>query len=126
MDEYIYYIRDHYNRPMVTVCLIQDENGRYARGIAICSLKETGPDKKIGRMYARGRAIRAFKKADAGQEHQCSPVNREEAYQSVMKANRPILSMEVFQAKSVYNPKLNSLEEKFIAKRNPELTAKTA
>jgi len=125
MDEYFYYIRDHHNRPMITICLIRDENDRYARGIAICSLQETGPNKKIGRMYARGRAIRAFKKADTGKEHQCSPVNRENAYQSLMKAIRPILPMDIFQAKSVYNPKLNGFEKQIIARKNPNLVVKT-
>lgn len=120
MDEYIYYMRDCNNRPMITVCLMQNEDGKYARGISICSLKETGPDKKVGRMYARGRAIRAFKKGETGKFMQCSPVNREEAYRSLMKATRPILPMENFQSKSVYNPELNLLEQKFIAKRNPD------
>ena len=117
MDEYIYYIRDNYNRPMVTVCLIRDENNRYARGVAICSLKETGPDKKVGRMYARGRALRAFKKATVGEQEKWSLVNREEAYRSLLKANRPILPMEFFEAKSIYSPKLNNIEEQFIAKK---------
>ena len=125
MDEYIYYIRDHHNRPMITVCLVQDENGKYARGISICSLQETGPDKKIGRMYARGRALRAFKKAANGNQNQWSLVNREEAYRSLLKANRPILPMEFFQAKSTYNPKLNNLEEKLIAKNDRELMVET-
>ena len=36
MDEYIYYVRDSENRPMVTVCLMKDSDGNHARGVAIC------------------------------------------------------------------------------------------
>lgn len=117
MDEYIYYVRDNQNRPMITVCLLKNDDGILSRGVAICSLKETGPDKAIGRMYARGRALRAFKKAKNGNPYQTSLVNREEAYKSIMKAIRPILPMEFYQAKCVYNPKLNRLEKTLIAKR---------
>ena len=120
MDEYIYYVRDNDNRPMITVCLLKDDDGKLARGVAICSLKETGPDKEIGRMYARGRAFRAIRKAKNGNPCQSSLVNREEAYKSIMKAVRPVLPMEFYQAKCVYNPKLNRLEEKLIAKQQPE------
>ena len=116
MDEYIYYVRDPENRPMITVCLLTDNDGNHARGVAICSLKETGPDKSIGRMYARGRALRAFRKAKKNSINKSSFVNREEAYRSLMKANRPILPMRFFEAKSVFNPKLNKLEEQIIVK----------
>ena len=120
MDEYIYYVRDNDNRPMITICLLKGDDGKLARGVAICSLKETGPDKAIGRMYARGRALRAFRKAKNGNPGQSSPVNREEAYKSIMKAVRPVLPMEFYQAKCVYNPKLNRLEENLIAKQKTE------
>jgi len=116
VDEYIYYVRDPENRPLITVCFMKDDDGNTARGVAICSLKETGPDKSIGRMYAHGRALRAFRKARK-QIHKSSFVNREEAYKSLMKANRPILPMQFFEAKSVFNPKLNKLEEQIIAKQ---------
>ena len=118
MDEYIYYVRDKQNRPMITVCLMRSDDDHFSRGIAICSLKETGPDKAVGRMYARGRALRAFRKAENGRQEKNSPVRREEAYRSLMKANRPILPMQFFEAKSVYNPRLNPLEELIVAKRS--------
>lgn len=120
MDEYIYYVRDKQNRPMITVCLMRSDEGQFSRGIAICSLKETGPDKSIGRMYARGRALRAFRKAENGRQEKNSPVRREDAYRSLMKANRPILPMQFFEAKSVYSPELNQLEEAIIAKRQQD------
>lgn len=120
MNEYIYYIRDNNNRPMITICLLKEDDGKLARGVAICSLKETGPDKSVGRRYARGRALRAFRKAKNGNPGQSSLVNREEAYKSIMKAVRPILPMEFYQAKCVYNPKLNSLEENLIANQKSE------
>ena len=117
MDEYIYYVRDKHNRPMITVCLMRDKDGHFARGIAICSLQETGPNKAIGRMYARGRAKRAFKKAITGKIWQSSPVNRKEAYASIMKAIQPILPLDNFQVKSIFNPILNIMEKQIIAKQ---------
>lgn len=116
MDEYIYYVRDPDNRPMVTVCLMKNEQGKYARGVAICSLKDS-PCKEEGRMRARGRALRAFKKAEDGKPWATALVNRKEAYNSLMKANRPILPMKFFEAKSCYSPTLNRFEEVLIGKQ---------
>ncbi len=49
--------KDH--KPYVTVCVLETEDGRIARGISICSIKET-PCKRIGRKISHGRAMKAL------------------------------------------------------------------
>jgi hypothetical protein len=56
-----YYIRDIKKRPIITVCLIENFDGQWCRGISICS-KHDNPVKKIGRVKAYGRARQAMVK----------------------------------------------------------------
>lgn len=58
MKEIYYYIRDAKNRPMTTICLLED-GGEVSKGIALCSDKDI-PCKKAGRKIARERAIYAM------------------------------------------------------------------
>ena len=59
---YYHYDRDDKNRPMITQCLLIDEEHQcFAKGIAFCSLTEN-PRKEYGRMLAYGRAIKAYNK----------------------------------------------------------------
>jgi len=53
-----YYIRDDHNRPVVTVCEIE-ANGDRARGIAICSPRDS-VSKERGKLIAHGRAVKAM------------------------------------------------------------------
>lgn len=55
---YYYYLRDFENAPIVTVCIVRQGN-YFARGVAICSLKDQ-PVKKVGRKIARDRALWAI------------------------------------------------------------------
>lgn len=55
MKEFFYYLRDVKRRPVVTVCLLIDDDGTVFRGIAICSPLDQ-PDKRKGRNIARERA----------------------------------------------------------------------
>jgi len=55
---HFYYKRDADNRPLVTVCLIHGSNG-IGRGVAVCSPNDI-PNKKIGREYAKRRALKAY------------------------------------------------------------------
>jgi hypothetical protein len=61
-EKYFYYLRDKEKKPRVTVCIIGvtfDKVTKYARGIAICSLKD--PVVKVtGRNIAHGRAVSAL------------------------------------------------------------------
>ena len=58
MDKLFYYLRDKENRPVVTICLIE-ERDRIARGVAICSQLDQ-PCKKTGRGIAGQRAQAAL------------------------------------------------------------------
>ncbi len=58
MKEYYYYMRTRRNAPIVTVCLISDNDTVY-RGVAICSRRDN-PVKEKGRALARKRAWKAF------------------------------------------------------------------
>ena len=65
LKEYYYYLRDEQNRPAVTVCLIVDNMANeYFRGIAVASDMDM-PNKKEGRVIARGRAVKAMSRAES-------------------------------------------------------------
>lgn len=54
------YERDDHRRPMGTRCLvIDDQTGRAAFGMALCSDKDR-PCKRVGRAISFGRAMKAF------------------------------------------------------------------
>lgn len=61
MKELYYYFRDIQKAPRITICLFYDEKERkvLARGIALCSMKET-PNKRVGRALAFDRAVFAL------------------------------------------------------------------
>ncbi len=50
-DARFYYVRDEQGNPRITVCLGKDRTGKIARGISICSEKDT-VDKCKGRKLA--------------------------------------------------------------------------
>jgi hypothetical protein len=58
---YFYYNRDENRHPDVTFCIIVDDEGNYARGIAVCSDMDM-PRKAVGRAIAEGRATAALKR----------------------------------------------------------------
>lgn len=64
-NKWFYYMREMDNdgheggRPLITVCLLKDNDGNYFRGIALCSLQEQ-PKKAVGRRIAEGRALKAY------------------------------------------------------------------
>ena len=58
LDKLFYYIRDPHNRPVVTVCLL-DDGDMVARGVAICSNMDQ-PCRKTGRSIAAQRAQAAM------------------------------------------------------------------
>jgi len=100
MKEIYYYIRDSKNRPMVTVCLLEEINysnltTAYAKGIALCSEKDI-PCKKVGRKIAKERAVYAlFKKRDG-----CITKRKE--------------ARKVLPFKSSYMPLLTDYEDKLL------------
>lgn len=81
-----YYIKDKENKPVITVCLIQD-GSKWSRGIAICSKKDI-PNKKIGRAIAEGRAQKALELFDSTLDAYCRyPINRKESRWVIQNAN---------------------------------------
>jgi hypothetical protein len=101
-----YYLRDNYNRPTGTVCLIKS-NGDIARGVAICSLKDN-PDKKTGRHIAQGRAVRAMKR----RESSFFDMQRIDALIAIGRTK--CLPGEFDFTKSSFNPKLTDFETKLL------------
>ena len=103
-----YYLRDQEARPIVTVCLF-NEDGFTSKGIAICSEKDQ-PNKKIGREIALGRAIKAFAK---------------DTTENLIQRKRAIEQMKKVAShwspwKTNHNPVLTPYEKKILAK--PEET----
>jgi len=99
MKEIYYYIRDEKNRPMTTICIMQDEHSEdVSKGIAFCSEKDI-PCKKVGRKIARERAKYALNCA----KDSC-PTKRKEARKS----------QSFFPFKSCYLPILTDYEYEII------------
>ncbi len=69
-----YYLRDKTNRPVVTIC-IEERNGVYARGIAVCSVSDN-PCKSTGRVKAAGRVNKAF----GNKRNVCGPMDADSMY----------------------------------------------
>jgi hypothetical protein len=59
LSPYFYYERDAQNRPIITNCLMMDNDGVVSRGLAVCSPKDS-PSKKLGRALARKRCQKAM------------------------------------------------------------------
>ena len=111
MKEEIYYCRDSQKRPLITVCLLKDEDGNVARGVSICSPRDN-PSKAEGRMLAVGRAHEAM-----GLRCNKSFMNRKEVtgWTGVLRAtgttftfgNHPLYKIN-------FNPTLSEFEQKLL------------
>jgi len=107
-EQHYYYLRDDANRPLVTVCLSTDINGRHYRGVAICSPKDN-PVKRVGRQIAQGRVFRAMHRNQAG-----DPVYRDEAYQVLQDVKGRLYP---YYTKSSPDPVLTPIEIKLLKNR---------
>jgi hypothetical protein len=58
-DAIYYYLRDRYDAPRITVCLVKDDLGNIGRGMTICSFSEPIV-KAEGRKRAYKRAVKAL------------------------------------------------------------------
>ena len=110
MKERFYYLRDPFNKPTVTICVLEEPykniGASTARGIAVCSDLDA-PNKKVGRAIAKGRALKALMKGSH------SPMIREEL--DIIQAkldDTSLLDMENF--KGELNPKLTHYEENLL------------
>lgn len=87
---YFYYDRDENRHPCITFCIVTDDDGNHARGIAICSDLDM-PRKAVGRAMAEGRALSALKR-----KSNIAPIRDSETY------------------KGEYNPVLTDYELKIL------------
>jgi len=96
---YYYYLRDDKKQPMVTVCVVRI-GSNYARGVSICSPYDQ-PNKKLGRKYARDRALFSiFNRSITGY------ISRNEANHVLC-----IVDNNNFMYKAEFNPKLTVFEK---------------
>ena len=104
---HFYYKRDKDNNPLVTVCLIHGSEG-VGRGVAVCS-PEDNPVKKIGREYAKRRALKAY------WEKQTSEPITQDNPNSIM-LNVDTINTFWGESKIWHNPILTEHEKNIIAK----------
>ena len=120
MKKWYYYFRDEENRPHITVCLIEHE-GDYARGIAICSLKDNFSKKSYyydeknnivgGRDIAEKRAMKALVFNENN-----NPINRGECFDVFEQC---IFDLNT-EFKSEFIPELSPFEQRLIKKKETE------
>ena len=116
MKEVIYYFRDYLKRPLITVCLLKDEDGNVARGVSICSPRDN-PSKAEGRMLAVGRAYKAM-------WSRCSksPMTRQEVIHIALNVVNWLKDFSPSKEGNLgykinYNPTLSEFEEKLLAEK---------
>lgn len=108
MKQVFYYLRSKGNNlPRITVCLVQNEEGFWSRGVSICSLSEKQVVIKKGRDKAFGRAIKALINKKSSMP--CFRIEAIEVYDACD------LNM-AFAVKSEYNCFLNEFEKKLVSK----------
>lgn len=62
MSEYdiiVYYVRDNRKQPFATVAIMKDSDGKWCRGVSICSDKDSFI-KRVGRQIAIDRCLKAY------------------------------------------------------------------
>lgn len=64
-----YYVRDKQRKPVVTVVIAHLNNGRFARGVAVCSYHDN-PNKDTGKLLAARRLLKAAKPAEENDDHE--------------------------------------------------------
>lgn len=106
--EAYYYARDKQNRPVVTVCLLVDDKCNIARGVAICSAKDS-PNKVWGRALSRSRALACFQSMGM---HSMEPVRRKEALEVLVSL--PGKQPYHLMAKAWWNPALTEFERDLV------------
>ena len=101
MKEYFYYqkIGSH---PRITVCLLVNDKGEVARGVAACSFSEN-PIKAEGRKKARAYAYKAITNGNI-----MSNKSRSQYCDCPLGSNRYI--------KGEYMPRLSKMEKRILAK----------
>jgi hypothetical protein len=108
-----YYKYNMWKKPVVCVCLLVSPQHPFkviTRGISICNDKDNC-SKKIGRLIAKGRAVKAFVNTD----------NSEKTYGGnpkvfLLRSDQYEDETRAFNFKSEFKPYLSSYEENLIKK----------
>lgn len=110
-SKWFYYIRDRHGdgKPLITVCLLEDNDGTYFRGIAVCSLFEQ-PKKAVGRQIAEGRALKAYFHGTRSD----SVITRDEAYWVFEMCGILCENNNFFEYKSEADVRLTLFEKKLV------------
>jgi len=120
MKEKFYYFRNSKKEPVITVCILYDEESKelLARGIAICSKRDI-PNKKVGRLISSGRAVKAMLNGK-----DCYPVYRDEALETAgwipFTTIIHLFSNDLFhdgEYKSLHKPQPTEFEKKLMGVR---------
>jgi len=115
--EIYYYIRDKEHKPMISVCLLVNLKRKevLARGVAICSKKETPCKKKNsqqrnGPRIAKRRALQAISTKEDGER-----IVRDEPLivisETILEENS---FSSIFKFKSFWKPEISAREETII------------
>ena len=103
-EDVYYYLRDRYDAPRITVCLVKDAGGNIGRGMAICSLSEPIV-KAEGRKRAYKRAIKALYSGISQ-----LPIYRDEVLEIFECYGIDLQVLLSEDWKSEYNPELTDYE----------------
>ena len=110
-SEYYYYFRTDLKTnksPIVTVCLLENDSGERARGIAICSDLDH-PIKSKGRTIAKGRAIKALI-----HKSNCEDVRTMRASDILFRVEADQQFRTLMPHKAEFQPSLTDLERRFV------------
>ena len=111
MSEAIYYyVRDAFDAPRITVCLVTDDNGNIGRGMSICSLSEP-----VVKVDVRKRAYKRAVKAMYSELNQL-PIYRDEVLEIFENCGIDLQTLPSEDWKSEYNPELTEYEEFLLSK----------
>ena len=109
-EDVYYYLRDRYDAPRITVCLVKDAGGNIGRGMAICSLSEPIV-KAEGRDKAFKRALKAIKSRKTQ-----LPIYRDEVLEIFECYGIDLQALPSEDWKSEYNPDLTEYEVFLLSK----------
>lgn len=98
-----YYMRTQENKPVATVCIVQKDRA-FAKGVAVCSLKENF-SKMEGRNKARKRAMKALFTRENSEN-----LNRPEVFEALWN----VKDYDFSGIKSEFMPSLSTFEKKLL------------
>lgn len=114
-----YHTHDGARRPVVSVCLVEDDDGVFSRGIAVCSPLDFGNlTKKKGKLIARNRALKA-----ANTRESYAPIARPHVVKQIRDAGGLVIYFSNGRCKAAYNVQLTLSEDLMVEQRRDEIQA---